>query len=170
MNAKTKWLGWGIKREWTLETVKRYAQILLEEPKPKPGGNGTAALNRKVVALLRLCNQLDPALPISLIEITARQLKVSTARDQVHLKEKQERAIQCLAADATLSSKKLAGLCGVTVPTITRWRKDPSFEKEVQLLKTTLRWWEGLSAEKRKQFLRDVKRAQKAGFVVGTFL
>lgn len=130
-------------REWALKTLR-------EEP---VRGDGKAALNRGLIARLDTCHDLGAAPPQELTALVARQLNVDgNIRNQPRLKTKQMVAAAALARDRQASSKNLAKLCDVSVPTITRWKTNPQFNKlrEIfeldQVLREFFPWQQGSPA------------------------
>jgi hypothetical protein len=82
------------------------------------------------MALLESCQEIGAAPPDELLAIIARQLDVDgRSRNAPRLKIEQMTASLALAHEPTISEKKLARLCGVSRPTVARWKKDPSFQR-----------------------------------------
>jgi len=122
----------GFRYEAFRQTIREDVQKVLERRK-NSGREGTATLNRELVALLRSCEMWATIAPKELTDAIERQLGVAgQRRDSPRAKAKRQKAIQLLVKDPNLSSKKLAKASGVRLPTITRWRQESSFRAEVQ--------------------------------------
>jgi primosomal protein N' len=93
---------------------------------------GAAYLNRRLIRLLTLCGEFEISPPAELIQAIERQLGVSENPRKAYSEKEFIRAMELLAEDPNLSNRKLAKACKVSVPTISRWRKDPLFERGVQ--------------------------------------
>ena len=90
-----------------------------------------AKLSRGLIACLDRCNRWDIAPPKELIGAIAQQLKItgqprSSARD----KAKRDQAIRLLAENPSLSNRKLARACGVSLPTIAQWKRPPRIDED----------------------------------------
>jgi DNA-binding XRE family transcriptional regulator len=120
-------------KEKKIEVMRQWAVETLQQER-KSSSEGRATLNRKLRDFLDTCHEIGAAPPEELLALNARQLRVDCRiRNAPRRKMEQLAAAMAIAREPTVSDKKLAALCGVSRPTIARWRKEPWFES----LKTT---------------------------------
>ncbi len=127
-----------LRRERGFASIQRIAQSLLAGWKgERVGSEGTAALNREVLRSLERCERIGAPPPKELVDLVAHQLKIdSKARNETRWKRKRTAAVKaCARSSKPISNKRLARACGVSLPTIARWKKDPSFSQNVAFLK-----------------------------------
>jgi hypothetical protein len=138
-------------RDAKVGEMRQWAVEMLQRPRTS-NTEGAAALNRRVVDVLQSCREIGVAPPEELVALVARQLDIDgRVRNAPRLKIEQMTAAMALARDSTISDNKIAELCGVSRPTVARWKKDPRFEslkvmfKMDGVLKEVVPWQQKLS-------------------------
>jgi hypothetical protein len=114
-----------------LEFRRAYVERLQRDPK-RVGSQGTAELNRAIVRWLESCRYHNVAPSEELIQAVKRQLKVDRRNRNEPDPKKRMAAIEACVRDPGVSNSKLAQICGVTRPTIAMWKRDDSFNFQIQ--------------------------------------
>jgi hypothetical protein len=120
-------------RDAKIGEMRQWAVEILQQVLPRGqtrSTEGKTMLSRKLLELLSTCHEIGAAPPEELIAVFARQLDVGgRIRNAPRLKIEQMMAAMALAHEPTISDKKLAALCGVSRPTVARWKNEPWFER-----------------------------------------
>ena len=120
---------------------QRISLRLQSLPKIGKSREGTAATNRELIRTLQACYMARFPPTKELIERIARQLGVSIdkhggvvskPRNTSRAKSAYRQAMALLASDGKLSSRKVARLCKVSVPTVSKWRQGITPEEEIR--------------------------------------
>lgn len=123
-----------------------------------------ADVRRDIVRALRFCRDSEIPIPDELIEVIQQQLKVAGQPRQKSKRERERHAaIELLARNPNLSSKKVAKSVGVTLPTITRWRSDLQFQEEIRGKSDFLAELERMPQKLKKEYLQALQYAEDEG-------
>ncbi len=143
--------------------VCELAKKVISEQKTSETQEGNAKLNRELVNALNFCHDENVSPPRELVELIKRQFSVTgNPRKASRSGDARSRVIELLAKDPKLSSRKLARACGITVPTVSKWRRDAAFNEAVREEIEFQAEWDAVPEEDRRKFAEAIRKFQDA--------